>query len=303
MKPSKPSSLAAWFISLSLASSALTGSLAVSRASAQSQDGTPQTGHAASETQDGSQPTLLARYATDLTQRARQGQLASDAARQAEVRQAVEILARGAKNNPVLLSETTSDAASVARGVALRVAEGNVPSNLKGARVLTLSRSRLLAGEKTGDEFVARLRGLLEEASASRARVVLFIPDFHHFLGTYTSRETSDALRAAVERGGVLVIGATTRAIYDEHIAKDASLAKLLQPLELSNDAQADRDETAASAGDKLSPEMRKLADGARAGDRVGVILQADDLKDAQLASVFRRYGIEIGSRMAQLGA
>ncbi|HYY93377.1 MAG TPA: hypothetical protein VE713_02580, partial [Pyrinomonadaceae bacterium] len=67
MKPSKPPSLAAWFLSLSLASSALTGSLAVSRASAQSQDGAPRAGRAASETQDGAQPTLLARYATDLT--------------------------------------------------------------------------------------------------------------------------------------------------------------------------------------------------------------------------------------------
>ena len=307
MKRRRPSSLVAWVISLSLLPSALTGGLSSSRASAQSHEGAPQGGRAPSGRPADTQYTLLGRYATDLTRRARQGQFGSAAGRAADVQEAVEILSRGSKNNPVLLADSGSEAAAVARGVALRVAEGRVPARLGDARVLSLSRERLLAGTRTSEEFVARLRGVLEEAAASRGRVVLFLADFHHFLGTYTAREASDAVRAAVERGGLQVIGSTTRAIYDEHIAKDASLAGLFQPVELSDggDDGADRDETAGvpTSGDKLSPELRALADGPNPGGRVGVILQADDLNNPQLDSILRRHGVETGSRMAQLGA
>jgi subtilisin family serine protease len=308
MKPKNSSTLARSFISLSLAASTLVGGLATSRAGAQSADGATRTNQQTSSSRDESQYPLLARYASDLTRSARLGKLERAAGHDADVQKAIEILSLDAKNNPVLLAdEGEGAAAAVARGVAQRVAANRVPSRLRGARVFSLDRDALVAGTKTNDEFVARLQSVLSETATARGRVVLFAEGFHHLLGSYTSREASDAVRASIERGDLQVIGATTRAIYDEHIGKNDALAKLLQPVELTDGAaRPDRDDETAgvimSGDNKLSPDLRQLTEGARSTDRVGVILQTADLNDPKLASLFSRYGVEINSRMAQLG-
>jgi serine protease AprX len=295
MKPKNPSSLVTLFVSLALAATSLTGAVATVRVGAQT------------ERKSTEQFPALSRYASDLTRSARLGNLEAAAGREADTQKAVEILSRGAKNNPLLLAKSGADASVVARGIAIRSASAQAPASLRGVRVFALNRDALMAGTKTTDEFVARLKSVLDEAAASRGRVILFVADFHQFTGAYTSREASDAVRAALERGDLRVIGATSPDIYGEQIAKDAPLAKLLQPVELSaGDDKTDSkngDETASVAGDKLSPDLRELTGGAAKGARVGVILQADDLKNPELASLFRRYGVEVKSRMDQIGA
>ncbi|HYH85079.1 MAG TPA: S8 family serine peptidase, partial [Pyrinomonadaceae bacterium] len=280
--------------------------MATSHAVAQSADGATRTGRQTPSSRVEAQYPLLARYGSDLTQPARTGRFEQAAGLDADVQRAIEILSLEAKNNPVLLADEGEGAAlAVARGVARRVAQGRVPSRLRGARVFSLDRDALMAATKTSDELVALFQSVLAEAA--RGHVILFAEDFRHFLSSYTSRDTSDGVRASIERGDLHVIGATTRAIYDEHIAKDTALAKHLQPVEMT-DASADSgrgDETAGAQvpGDKLSPDLRQMTEGARATDRVGVIVQAADLNNPRLASLFSRYGVEINSRMAQLGA
>ncbi|HST52834.1 MAG TPA: S8 family serine peptidase, partial [Pyrinomonadaceae bacterium] len=176
----------------------------------------------------------------------------------------------------------------------------------RGARVFALNRDALAAGTKTSDEFVARLKSVLDEAASSRGRVVLFVPDFHQFAGTYTSHEASDLVRSALERGDLRIIGATNPDIYKEHVAQDSSFAKLLQPVELSGDtASTDKDESAGitMSEERLSPDLREMIGSAKPGERVGVILQADDLQNPELASLLRRYNVEVKSRMEQIGA
>ncbi|HEX8557652.1 MAG TPA: hypothetical protein VF668_06100, partial [Pyrinomonadaceae bacterium] len=299
VKLKNSSLLARGFISLSLAAASLAGGVTTNRAGAQSRD--------ASAPRAGVQLTPLSQYATDMTRLARLGRLSPAADFEADVTRVVEALSGDASKNPVLLAEPGSVPAAVVRGVALRVAAGQVPARLRGASVYSLSRDALLAGAKTGDEFVSRLRAVLADAAGGRGRVVLFLEDLHQYVGSYTGRSTSDVTRAAVEGGRLRLVGATTESIYGEHIAKDAGLARLFQPIEVGaggKGAGVDRG-GAAAAGDKLSPELRALvAAGAKsAGGRVGVILQADDLRDAQIEATLRRYGVEPGARMAQLGA
>jgi serine protease AprX len=300
MKSRNLSPFARRLLSTALAASALFAGVA-----GRAQSNVAHTRRAAAATRAAEQLPQLSRYATELTARADE---AATSARAGEVEKAVEVLARGTRNSAILVSDAGADAAAVARGVARRIAEGRVPESLRGASLFSLSPNALAFGARTSDEFVARLRSVLEEASAPRARVVLFVEDFHQLAGTYTSREASDAVREAVERGGLRFIGATTQAVYDEHIAKDATLAKLFETVRLSSDDSTPartRDEQALSdfQGDRLSPELRALASSATPGERVSVILQSDDLDNPRLEAVMRKYGIGAGPRMSQLGA
>ena len=293
MKLKTPSSLVKLFVSASLAASSLVGGAATVRVGAQTE-------HKAAQ-----QTPALSRYANDLTRLARLGQLDA-AGHESDARKTVEILSRGSKNNPVLLAGSGAEAAAVARGVAIELASSRAPAALRGARVFSLNRDALVAGTKTTDEFVARLKSVLEDAASSRGRVVLFVADFHQFAGTYTSPEASELVRAALARGDLKVIGATNPEIYGEHVAKDESLAKLLQPVELSGDgADAGKDEAAGvvMSDMRLAPDLREMAAGAKPDERVGVILQADDLNNSELSSLLRRYDAEVKSRMEQVGA
>ncbi|HEX8353084.1 MAG TPA: hypothetical protein VF611_09305, partial [Pyrinomonadaceae bacterium] len=229
-----------------MAASILVGGVATNRARAQSKGAAAAEGRAS-----------LSLYATDLTRLARAGQLAPAAEFEADVTKAVETLSRGAKNNPVLLGE--AGAAAVAKGIARRVAAGAVPASLRGARVYGLRRDALLAGAASADVFASRLRAVFEEAAGADAPVVLFVDDLHQYVGSYTGRAASDVTRAAVEGGRLHLVGATTAEIYGEHIAGDAGLARLFQPISLEAAApEAEgREDVTASAGDRLSPDLR----------------------------------------------
>jgi serine protease AprX len=303
MTSRKPSSLATRLVSLSLAASALFAAVSGS-VGAQSKRAARQSG-VARRAEHAAELPLLSRYASELT--LGRGDEAADA-HAAEVQRAIEILSRDSRNSPILITDAGADASTVARGVARRITDGRVPASLSGASVFALSPGALAFGAKTSDEFVARLRSVLEEASATRGRVVLFVEDFHQLAGTYTSREATDAVRSAIERGNLRFIGSTTDAIYDEHVAGDVSLAKLFEPVRLSSDdspASRSRDEQAASnfTGDKLSSDLRTLASNAKPGERVGVILQTEDMQSPRLEALLRKYGVEVSARMEQMGA
>jgi serine protease AprX len=293
MKQKTPSSLVKLFVSASLAASSLIGTAVTQRVGAQAR---PQAAH--------QQFSALSRYSSDLTRLARLGQL--DAfGHDSDARKAIDVLSRGSKNNPLLLSNSTAEASAVARAVAVELASAQAPASLRGTRLLALNRDAMVAGTKTADEFVARLKTVLEEAASERGRVILFVSDFHQFAGSYTSVEASEMVRSALERGELRVVGATSSEIYKEHVAKDASLVKLLQPLELSDGAEAEDSDSAGATRPeaKLSADLREMAGEAKKGERIGVILRADDLKSEELSSLLRRYNVEVKARMEQVGA
>ena len=313
MRTNSPSSLTTWFVLLSLVLSSLAGGIVTRSTHAQAAP------HTLTRLDAARRPALM-RYATDLTRLARLGQLeATSAGREADVRRAVEILTREAGNNPLLLAEPGADALAVAGGVARLIVSGNAPTRLREARIYSLSRDALLAGSKNTDEFVTRLRAVVEEAAAERGRVILFVEDFHQFAEADALSAASDAMRAAVAGGTLRVIGATTPAAYEQHIATDASLAKLFRPLRLeavSDDSDTDESDKSEEstradsgfAGDKLSPDLREMLEGTRGGDdggneRVKVILQADDINNAELRAQLGRSGARVVASLGGIGA
>src|ERR1044071_3348029 len=196
MKRKNPSQLATRLASLALVASVLMSGVA-GRAGAQS----ARRADAPRETAAAERLPLLSRYATELAAQERGDR---NHARATEVRRAVEILSRDARNSAILVGDSADAALAVARGVALRAAAGRVPSALKGAGVFALDPTQLRAGVKTDEEFASRLRSLVEEGARSRA--VLFTEDLRGLLEGFGSRAAAEALRASLSRAELRVI-------------------------------------------------------------------------------------------------
>ena len=176
----------------------------------------------------------LEKYTIDLTERARQGRIDPIIGRDVEIRRAVEILSRRSKNNPVLIGEPGVGKTAIAEGLALLVAEGNVPEVMRDKKVLTLDMGALVAGSKFRGEFEERLKAVLDEVKAARRGIILFIDELHTIVGAGAAEGSMDAsnlLKPALARGELQCIGATTIREYRRYIEKDAALERRFQPI------------------------------------------------------------------------
>ena len=176
----------------------------------------------------------LKRYAVDLTERAREGKLDPVIGRDEEIRRAIQVLARRTKNNPVLIGEPGVGKTAIAEGLALRIANGDVPDGLKDRTLMSLDMGSLIAGAKYRGEFEERLKGVIDEVKQSDGRIILFIDEMHNLVGAGKSEGAMDAgnlLKPALSRGELHVIGATTLDEYRKHVEKDAALERRFQPV------------------------------------------------------------------------
>jgi ATP-dependent Clp protease ATP-binding subunit ClpB len=176
----------------------------------------------------------LKRYTRDLTEAAREGKLDPVIGRDEEIRRTVQVLARRTKNNPVLIGEPGVGKTAIAEGLALRIANGDVPDTLKDRRLLALDMGSLIAGAKYRGEFEERLKGVIDEVKQSDGNIVLFIDEMHTLVGAGKSEGAMDAsnlLKPALSRGELHVIGATTLDEYRKHVEKDAALERRFQPV------------------------------------------------------------------------
>ncbi|HEY4545984.1 MAG TPA: ATP-dependent chaperone ClpB [Pedomonas sp.] len=176
----------------------------------------------------------LKKFARDLTQAARDGKLDPVIGRDEEIRRTIQVLSRRTKNNPVLIGEPGVGKTAIAEGLALRIAKGDVPENLKDRRIMALDMGSLIAGAKYRGEFEERLKGVLEEVRSAEGEVVLFIDEMHTLVGAGKSEGAMDAsnlLKPALARGELHCIGATTLDEYRKHVEKDAALERRFQPV------------------------------------------------------------------------
>jgi type VI secretion system protein VasG len=174
----------------------------------------------------------LKRFATDLTERARRGEIDHITGRDEEIRQIVDILMRRRQNNPILTGEAGVGKTAVVEGFALRLAQGDVPPQLKDVRLLTLDIGLLQAGASMKGEFENRLRQVIEEVQASPKPIIIFIDEAHTLIGAGGAAGTGDAanlLKPALARGTLRTIAATTWAEYKKHIEKDPALTRRFQ--------------------------------------------------------------------------
>ncbi|MES2137359.1 MAG: ATP-dependent chaperone ClpB, partial [Pseudomonadota bacterium] len=176
----------------------------------------------------------LKKYSRDLTQAARDGKLDPVIGRDEEIRRTIQVLARRTKNNPVLIGEPGVGKTAIAEGLALRIANGDVPDGLKDRKLLSLDMGALIAGAKYRGEFEERLKGVIDEVKQSAGDIILFIDELHMIVGAGKSEGAMDAgnlLKPALSRGELHVIGATTLDEYRKHVEKDAALERRFQPV------------------------------------------------------------------------
>jgi ATP-dependent Clp protease ATP-binding subunit ClpB len=175
----------------------------------------------------------LQRYGIDLVDRARQGKLDPVIGRDQEIRRVMQVLSRRTKNNPVLIGEPGVGKTAIAEGLALRIAEADVPESLKNRRLIALDMGTLVAGTKFRGEFEERLKAVLREVNDA-GNVILFIDELHTVVGAGRAEGGSDAanlLKPALARGELRCIGATTLDEYRKYIEKDAALERRFQPV------------------------------------------------------------------------
>ncbi|HEY6881980.1 MAG TPA: AAA family ATPase, partial [Polyangiales bacterium] len=178
----------------------------------------------------------LARYAIDLTARAKKGELDPIVGREAEIRQIIDILMRRRQNNPILIGEAGVGKTAVVEGLALRIASGDVPPPLAEVSLHVLDLGLLQAGASMKGEFEQRLRQVVEEVHASPTPIILFIDEAHTLIGAGGSAGTGDAanlLKPALARGTLRTIAATTWSEYKKHIEKDPALTRRFQMVEV----------------------------------------------------------------------
>ena len=176
---------------------------------------------------------VLDQYSRDLTAMAAAGRLDPVVSRGEEIRRAVQILSRRSKNNPVLVGEPGVGKTAVAEGLALRVARGDAPEELRKKRIVSLDIPALLAGTKYRGDFEERVKSVLRDVKRA-GDVILFIDELHTIIGAGSAEGAIDAaniLKPALGRGEVQIIGATTPEEYRRHIEKDAALERRFQPV------------------------------------------------------------------------
>ncbi|MDP3552075.1 MAG: ATP-dependent chaperone ClpB [Novosphingobium sp.] len=176
----------------------------------------------------------MKRYARDLTQAAREGKLDPVIGRDEEIRRTVQILARRTKNNPALIGEPGVGKTAIAEGLALRIANGDVPDSLKDRRLMSLDMGSLIAGAKYRGEFEERLKAVLDEVKGAEGEIILFIDEMHTLIGAGKGEGAMDAsnlLKPALARGELHCIGATTLDEYQKYVEKDPALQRRFQPV------------------------------------------------------------------------
>lgn len=176
---------------------------------------------------------FLKKYAIDLTKQAKEGKLDPVFCRENEISEAIRILLRRRKNNPCFIGESGVGKTAVAEGIAIKIAEGDVPEALCRKKIFTLDIPAMIAGAKYRGDFEDRLKNVITEVSESE-NIILFIDEIHGLVGAGAAEGAIDAaniLKPALSRGEIQIIGATTTDEYRRYISKDAALERRFQPV------------------------------------------------------------------------
>lgn len=175
-------------------------------------------------------------YCTNLTRKAKEGKIDRIIGRDNEIYRTIQILCRRSKNNPCLIGEPGVGKTAIAEGLALRIANGEVPAKLANKEIQLLDLTSLVAGTQFRGQFEGRVKGLVEEVKAE-GNIILFNDEVHNLVGTGGDSEGSmnaaNILKPALSRGEVQIIGATTFTEYRKYIEKDAALERRLQPVKV----------------------------------------------------------------------
>jgi type VI secretion system protein VasG len=187
--------------------------------------------------------SALARFAQNLTAAAREGKIDPVFGRDREIRQTIDILARRRKNNPIIVGEAGVGKTAIVEGLALRIAQRDVPDFLLDVDIHGLDLGLLQAGAGVKGEFESRLKAVIDEVKGASKSTILFIDEAHMLIGAGAAPGGGDAanlLKPALARGELRTIAATTWAEYKQHFEEDAALARRFQPVKVDEPSIAD---------------------------------------------------------------
>lgn len=176
---------------------------------------------------------FLDTYCTNLTAKAKKGEIDRIIGREKEIYRVMQILSRRTKNNPCIIGEPGVGKTAIAEGIAQKLADGDVPFRLQGKELYMIDLTSLVAGTQFRGQFEGRVKALIEEIKTA-GNIILFIDEVHNLVGTGDSEGTMNAaniLKPALSRGEVQVIGATTFNEYRKYIEKDSALERRFQPV------------------------------------------------------------------------
>ena len=176
---------------------------------------------------------FLNQFCTNLTARAKNGELDNIIGREDELYRTIQILSRRTKNNPCLIGEPGVGKTAIAEGLAIKIATGNAPARLLDKEIQLLDMTALVAGTQFRGQFESRVKGLIDDIKDA-GNIILFIDEVHNLVGAGDSEGSMNAgniLKPALSRGQLQVIGATTLKEYRKYIEKDSALERRFQPV------------------------------------------------------------------------
>ena len=221
---------------------------------------------ASPERAGGEEKNTLEQFGTDLTQMAKSGEIDPVIGRKEEIERVIQILSRRTKNNPCLIGEPGVGKTAVAQGLALKIAEGEVPETLKDKRIISLDLTGMVAGTKYRGDFEERIKSAMDEVKNSRD-IILFIDELHTIIGAGSAEGSTDAaniLKPALARGDFQVIGATTINEYRKYIEKDAALERRFQPVNVDEPTEDEAIEILKGLRDRYEAHHKvKITDAA----------------------------------------
>ena len=311
MKTKKHAPIVSWLTTAALLLSMCVGLTFSQRSSAQVYQAYEDSTNAGTSRQTAPDYPALAKYATDLTELAREGKLEPANGHESDIARVIASLAPATAKAPVIIGESDLDRDLIARGVAFKLASGDAPEALSAKKVFSLNLDALAKGAHTSAEFERRVQAVFAEAEA--AQVILFVNYLHQYAGARATSVASATVQAAIETNHLQVIGGASPEAYSAYVASDANIAKLFEPISI------DRAETASDSasaknkrkspinedfeGEKISSDMRELMRSAGPNGRVNAIVQVDDVHSREVVALLSRYGARVDARMAQFGA
>lgn len=210
--------------------------------------------------------STLEKYSRDLTELARENKIDPVIGRGEEINRVIQILTRRTKNNPCLIGEPGVGKTAIAEGLALKIANGEVPELLKNKRILSLDLTGMVAGTKYRGDFEERIKSIIDEAK-NADDTVLFIDEVHTLVGAGSAEGAVDAaniLKPSLARGELQVIGATTIDEYRKNIEKDPALERRFQPVIVGEPSEEDTVEILKGIRDKYEAHHKvKITDEA----------------------------------------